>query len=580
MTRIRMIRVAANRRPLPGERRRGAILSAVMILGMMMLAMAGGVVVMSLEQTRSRARYEIYKDEFAACEVALNKAFAQMQFLIEFGTPNFDAEVAKIVPPTVAGYEFPHFEVVRVFAGNELINDGQWSGMTLYRRLYRIDVTARKVGGTAERFDNEGVSLSQNLEITYVPLFVYAIFYDSVMEIAPGPPMVVNGLVHANGDAYFQSNESLTFMKNVTIAGNVYHGRHSDSGQTNSGGAVKFTKNGVQVSMQRGNEWLSSKSSDWAVASSERFGDGLRNRDHGVRPLSLPIPSMIDPHPIIERASPDDGYSLRQEKFEYKAGMKILREADGTIRAVDNLGNPVPLTYPDPKRPQNTKSIVSETTFWDAREERWVQSLDINLANMVESGIKPANGILYVSTEDSNGNMGVVRLKNGSRLPASQITGGFTVATDDPIYIQGDFNTVNKTLAMVAADSLNILSNAWNDANSNKTMSTYRKASQTTVNAVCISGIVPSKNNHYSGGVENYFRFLEYWTGVDFNFSGSIIQMWESQKATGYWGKSNVYEAPKRNWSWDNALGGLNGPPGAPRVVELRRTAWKMPAST
>lgn len=555
---------------------RGAVLAMVLVIGICLVILAGGLVGLATHQTQGRARYETYKDEFAAAEEALNKAFSQVQYLVNFGTPDFFGQMQALTPPTVEGYTFPLFQASKLSDGSENVTTGPWTGLTLHRIRYQIDVTAHKTGGSSDRFRHPGVSIRQNLEITYIPLFMFAIFYDPVMEIAPGPYMKINGLVHANGDAYIQSQSGLDFLKNVTVAGEIYHGRNPASGKTTDQGEVQFTNNSQLRSMKRADSdgWLTSVDSDWATAATDTWGGGLKNRAQGVRPLSLPIPTTVDPYAVIDRADPtNDGYAVRQEKFENKAGLKIITATNGTISGYDQAGMAVALTYIDPKDPKKTKSIVSTTTFYDAREGKTVTSTNIDMANMIESGIMPANGILYVSNEKQGAN--VVRLKNGATLPVPSTASGLTVATDEPLYIAGNYNNVNKTMAMVVADALTILSNAWDDANGN----TYSKriASATEVNAVCMQGIVPSANSNYSGGVENYFRFLEQWSGKEFKFSGSIINMWKSRKALGVWKyDSPVYTAPNRTWSWDTSLGGINGPPGASRVVELTRTAWEL----
>ncbi|HPK03616.1 MAG TPA: hypothetical protein PLS90_14305 [Candidatus Sumerlaeota bacterium] len=556
--------------------RRGSALVLVLISFMLLMMMSGGVLLVSTQQTRDRVRYEAYKDEFAAAELAINKAFGHIVFMVRNGTPDLLDEIDNINAPVLDGYDFPAFEVAETFNGNETVPEGEkWAGLNLHRERYSIDVTAVKTGGSADRFERPGVSMTQNLEITYIPLYLFAIFYDPLMEIAPGPPMVVNGLVHANGDAYIQANEKLDFQKNVSVAGRFYHGRAPGSGQSDSSGTVRFTKPpDTLVSMLQGGSWLDSRLSNWASLATATWGGGLRDKSHGAPQLNLPIPDGVNPYALIERESVSDGFALQNEKFERKAGLKILADSAGNVTAVDKYGNPVNLWYPDPGNPTLKKWIYSKTTFYDAREGKTVTSIDLNLGNMVEGGIMPSNGILYVSNEDQSGKPGVVRLTNGAKLPQSGVVEGFTVATDDPLYIKGDYNTVNKTLAMVACDSLMILSNAWNDANS--TNYSNRIASETTVNTVCMQGNVPTGGGYYSGGVENYFRFLENWSGKDLNFSGSIILMWASQKFLGKWGQSNVYSPPNRKWSWDTALGGINGPPGAPRVVELEKKDWKM----
>src|SRR5439155_19045027 len=66
--------------------------------------------------------------------------------------------------------------------------------------------------------------------------------------------------------------------------------------------------------------------------------------------------------------------------------------------------------------------------------------------------------------------------------------------------------------AAIIADAITVQSNAWNDGNSDKSLSS-RVASHTTVNAALIGGIVPSSGGNYSGGAENFVRFMENWSG-------------------------------------------------------------------
>lgn len=574
--------------PAPGRWRRGIVLPVVLILGLLMLATAGGMVAVSTQQTRTRARYETYKDEFAAAEVAVNKAYGQIQYMIQNHTPDLKTKLAGVKAPSVKGYTFPQFSIVEMAAGDQLQDDGPHAGFTFYTLKYQINVKAHKDGATSARFKHGGAAIRQNIEITYIPLYIYAIFYDPVLEVAPSPFMQVSGLVHSNSDAYFQSGNGLNFLKNVSAAGKIFHGRHpgyykpGDSLDM-SAGDVCFTNssNGNLVSSKRNDAdgWLTGKDADWSAAAQAAWAKGARDQALGARTLNLPIPSTVDPYALIERASPDDSLALKQEKFENKAGLKIVVDGMGKVQGYDMDGDPVALTYKDPKNPSQTKSIYTVTTFYDAREGKMVSSIDLNVGNMVEGKIYPSNGILYVANEVKGTKPGVVRLTNGAELPHSASVTGFTVATSDPLYIQGDYNTKNRCMGMVASDALAILSNAWNDANSQ----TYSKrtASDTTVNCVCMSGIVPTEGGYYSGGVENYFRFLENWSGRRYAFNGSLLCMWASRQALGKWGGGTTYYAPpNRYWAWDKALGGMNGPPGAPPVLQLTRTTWELQAAT
>src|SRR6202035_3938522 len=108
--------------------------------------------------------------------------------------------------------------------------------------------------------------------------------------------------------------------------------------------------------------------------------------------------------------------------------------------------------------------------------------------------------------------------------------------------IQGDFNTggsppsnsgnpadavtpqvsgYTRAPVSILADAVNILSNNWNDA----TSGSVPAASNTTVNAAIVSGIVPTApvggDGSYSGGAENFPRFLEDWSANTFTYYGS-----------------------------------------------------------
>ena len=125
---------------------------------------------------------------------------------------------------------------------------------------------------------------------------------------------------------------------------------------------------------------------------------------------------------------------------------------------------------------------------------------------------------------------GVV-LTNGVTLPPQ----GLGVATPDPVYIIGNYNvstngtpvnlgtsdTSQTRPAAVYSDAITILSGNWNNANSTSGISSRTPANE-TVNAAFLTGNVPSDGNNYSGGVENFPRFLENWSGYTFTYNGSM----------------------------------------------------------
>jgi hypothetical protein len=95
-------------------------------------------------------------------------------------------------------------------------------------------------------------------------------------------------------------------------------------------------------------------------------------------------------------------------------------------------------------------------------------------------------GVMYVAGTNMATNP-AVRLVNGSRLPSQ----GLTVASQNPVYVQGDYNTVNKVPAAVMGDAITVLSNNWaangSDTKGSGATST-RPATPTTVNAAFALG--------------------------------------------------------------------------------------------
>jgi hypothetical protein len=252
--------------------------------------------------------------------------------------------------------------------------------------------------------------------------------------------------------------------------------------------------------------------------------------------------------------------------------------------------------------------------FYDKRRGQWVMSLDLDVgrlkALMENSGpaaalahgsttFDPAtewNGIVYVS--HANHARGGVRLVNGRQVPnrpthANGNTAGFTLATDAPLYVLGHYNadgqiesdgdrirlpdTETEPPAGLAADAVTILSAAWSDANSDQGLS-QRIAQPTEIAAALLTGIVPTNkhgNGTYSGGVENLPRLLENWSGVRLGYRGSMVVLYESERATEPWGSSSVYHPPNRVWGFNALFASGVLPPGTPNSRTYRRIAYR-----
>src|SRR5207247_4159259 len=79
-----------------------------------------------------------------------------------------------------------------------------------------------------------------------------------------------------------------------------------------------------------------------------------------------------------------------------------------------------------------------------------------------------------------------------------------------------------------------------------------KDATSTTVNAAFLAGIVKTTSSSYSGGVENFPRFLENWSGDTLTYNGSMVVLFYSKVATGLWKNTgSYYSPPVRNWTFD-----------------------------
>ena len=211
-----------------------------------------------------------------------------------------------------------------------------------------------------------------------------------------------------------------------------------------------------------------------------------------------------------------------------------------------------------------------------------------------------------------------VRLINGTTVPGvydsvtPANTLGFTVASENGVYVKGNYNatgannppptgntpydqyiplnTATHIPASIVSDSVTILSNAWNDAQS--FFSPYdqnnRLATTTQMRFAMISGDTISTKSgavnqgssvngqNENGGVHNFKRFLERWSGQRLDYSGSLINLFNSHNNNGAFKCCNtVYNPPIRNWVFDKTfLDPARLPPGTPFFQYIQTTGF------
>ena len=129
------------------------------------------------------------------------------------------------------------------------------------------------------------------------------------------------------------------------------------------------------------------------------------------------------------------------------------------------------------------------------------------------------------------------------------------------------------------------MSNNWNDADHYDATVIKPNATASTMYAAVMAGHTGTPCDHevagcgatspYGGGLENFPRFLERWTGQALTFRGSLVSLSFSQIATGLW-NGGYYSPPVRDWEFDMRFNDpVNMPPGTPVVGNVIHTAFR-----
>ncbi len=392
---------------------------------------------------------------------------------------------------------------------------------------------------------NARSNISRVVELTMTPIFQYMIFYDDDLEILPGPSMTIGGRVHCNGDIYVGCGGTLTVNTEYFRAtGDIQRNRKNDGSVT--GGTVNIKVAGTASSYVNMTNAMDSDHANWTALALDTWHGTVQSADHGTRHVAAPEVDNI-------KAFDADG---NQGYYHQNAGLVVV---DG--QAYDGDGNLITLPA----------GVLREVDMRDGREGTTITVTEIDIGALNAAGYFPDNGLIYAYRTDATPDQpNGIRLTNGAELPAPM-----TVVTEDPIFVKGNFNTIEKKGAAVIADAVNLLSNSWNDTKGSVGLP---NASNTTFNVAMISGNVPTPDGggSYSGGFENMPRFHENWTGRTATIQGSFISLYASEIATAPWVYGgNCYTAPTRNWSFDPALQDIeNMPPFTPNAVYFRRVAW------
>ena len=606
-----------------------------LMLTLFMVAISMTLLVSTMSRLRGdadlNARSGQYNSSLFAAEAAVERVIARMQYDYANGGENWVSNNLSAYRDFYPGADSGESSQVNGYWSNFQFSDArgnvnktylnvigtertwqpvssQWAGLFGYTTTYRVISNARQPKG---RF-NLTNAVQQDIEFQSIPVFQFAIFYNGLMEFTWNATMAVNGRTHANGNIFIGSANDLTFGTLVTTTGMIYKTNWDGHALSTMTGTTRFPTNNAA-----GTPGYTTN------VANLQLPIGTANTAASVREIIL-MPATNEP----------SSNALAQARYYNKAGVVVLvtNNFSNTVITVsvktsitDTPTNLVEVfastnmigtnRYLSTTFPWLT---ISSNAFVDFREgSKKVKATDIDVgvlknwlptnAFITSTKFTPASGqypnIFYVADLRDQGvsELAAVRLKNGSIIPTNGPLGGqpsgWTLATPNPLYVQGHYNlgpggtpgatntSTTSYPSSLISDAITILSVNWNDATYSTNTLLNRPAADTTVNAAILTGTVFSNptdwtdTNHFSGGVMNLPRLLESWTGDTLTMNTSIVNLFDSVRATYFFKNPGMYYyAPTRAFVFDNNFTNqYKLPPGTPTVQVVNRSNWRVP---
>jgi hypothetical protein len=587
--------LALNRRRTAGN---GILLTFVLVNVALLSLFIGGTMQRTANVSKLNERQRQYVENLSAAEAATEKIVSRM--IMDFrkdgvgGIATALSSYNQLAPtsaenPFWTNYTFMNAQgqanktsVILVTNWAYAALSSQFEGLWGYAAHYRVVSNVRNVAGG----EQVTVAAQQTIQPAQIPIFQFAIFYNSLLEFTWAAPMTVRGRVHANGDIYTGSAWSLTFNSAVTATGNI---------------------------IKKG----------WAGYSSGSMSGSITYKDTkatNVPTLSLPIGtnnSAASVREIIRMPTTSESMNspMGTNRYYNKAEMVLLVSNSTVTAEIRQYGgfdaSPTKVTWftTNATAPSGLNYFLNmSNTFTDLRENKTIRTTQVDIGkytrwaatnSLVTTKVGQSYGtnnvpnILYVADFRTGGtSLNAVRVTNAVTLPNR----GLTIATPNPLYTWGNFNCPNPSHlnttntsqtkpASLISDAWTALSGNWVDALSAGSLSS-RIANNTTVNAAIITGVVfsdYSDGTPFSGGAMNMPRLLEHWgngSSTKLTLNTSLVNLFNSVYATANWSTPGTYYyAPIRDFNFDQNFKDMTKlPPGTPMLSAIIRGHWANPA--
>ena len=584
-----------------------------LLMVMAIVGVAALVAASTMQRTYSVAmlnqRSKQFQGSMYAAESAVEKVYARFRYdYVTGGDAGISNSMAlglyeTMVPtaaenPHWANYQFWNAQGAndRTYIGlvsNKVyqVLDGSYAGLNGWRGIYRVVSNARPLTG----MDQVPAGVQQEVAIDTIPAFQYAIFYNGQLEFTQCAPLTVRGRTHANGKICLgaASGNTLRFEGLVTTASSIVF--------SNMAGYNNFA-NPVYAG---------------TPSPGYKTGQPTLQLPIGTNNTAAAVREIINPPPSGESVTSLMG----QQRYYNKASLvlsvnntnvSLMVKNQGTLSGtVTNVGynSASPSAVERTNLARAFPFLTLTNKFRDYRESKWVMPTEIDMGILKNwlptnshvlsyypagSGSYPT--IMYIDDNRTVTNLHAVRVRNASIIPTNGPSvaqaSGFTLATQNPLYVWGHFNspnaghlgTTNTTAtfpASLVSDAITILSPNWTDNvyGNNVTSLNSRNAANTTVNAAILSGVVYTTSSAvgaWSGGVHNQTRLIENWSGDTLTLNTSLVNLYNSAQATTQFRNPGIYyNAPSRNFNFDrNFLSQYKLPPGTPMVSVISRFKW------
>ena len=374
---------------------------------------------------------------------------------------------------------------------------------------------------------------------------------------------------------------------------NFYDTREGEMRDNANGCAVNGIMNAVEINVGNLALWLAHKAPYTTASDAGNLVNFTKQNGY--------ILYFSDHRGMLPDSNPSNGGQTPANVISGESGLED----------VVNSGQPLTSTTPD--------GVLEPTSYYtyspeDADQNGFLDNWggrNIGYGFGVNTNTGPPNPYLATNcattglTNAVSGARHVLKLVAGgmnagtSYLPVrpDNNRGGFTVASENPVYVQGNYNsgptdpmwgggsnTTPHAAAAIIADTVTLLSNNWNDANSmaNPTTLGARPAATSYYRMAVAAGKnvpfpepawTPAANKDFGtdGGLHNFLRYLENWGGQQLFYNGSLVSLYYSEYNTGTFKCCTVvYSPPTRNFSFDTLfLNPANLPPGTPMFQDL-----------